>query len=192
MVMKSIYTRNSRLLIAYAYALVLMKDRQSERALSIIYQAEHNFPQPFALPQLYYIKGEIFLQKGQLNEAIQNYHIFLQVHTGMNLIKDTYYKIGICHRIMGNQDESQEYFDKSKQYGWAKNEADKYAKFSLESEPISDNQLYQLRYATDGGYYEKAFKILKKIDALKLNVHDRCEYYYRYARLLQHRYCQQK
>ena len=183
MKIKPIYDQNEQLLITYMYALSLMKNRQSEHALNIITRAQHRYAQPLALPHLYYVKGEIFLQKGDPGKAIENYNIFLNTQKGKNLIKDTYYKIGICYHIMNKQDESLNYFEKSRLNGWAKNEADKYAKYAIESGSISDKQLYQLRYATDGGYYKTAFIIYQGIDTLKLNDHDRCEYYYRSARM---------
>lgn len=181
--MKTIHEKRNQLLIGYAYALILMKNSQSEKALSIIDDAEYMYPQPFVLSQMYYLKGEGLLQKGLFDEAIGNYQKFLSKHNGKNLVKDTYYKIGICHLINDQPNRAEKYFDESIQKGWAKNEADKNAKSTLESGYISTKELYQLRYATDGGFYEKALKIHEHINILKLNDHDKCEFYYRSARL---------
>ena len=181
--LKIIHEKSSQLLIEYAYALILMKNSQSEKALSIIDSAIYIYPQPFILPQLYYLKGEGMLQKGLLDEAISNYQLFLSKHKGKNLVKDTYYKIGICYLINDKANRAEKYFEESLQKGWAKNEADKNAKDALESEYISTKELYQLRYASDGGFYKKALKIQNQIDTLKLNDHDKCEFFYRSARL---------
>ncbi len=182
-IMGEIHGNRRQLLIDYSYALILVKNSESERALEVIHDAELVYPQPFLLPQLYYVKAEALLQKGFLNEAIENYQMFLARHTGNNLVKDTYYKIGICHLIQGLPNLAEKYFEASRQKGWAKNEADKNAEKSLDSNHFSPKDLYQLRYATDGGYYEKALKIHGEIDTLKLNDQDKCEYYYRSARL---------
>ena len=129
------------------------------------------------------MKGEILLQKGLLHEAIDNYQMFLEMHTGNNLVKDAYYKIGICHLIEGLPNMAEKNFEESRRRGWAKNEADKNAENALESNRFSANELYQLRYATDGGFYEKAIIIKEEIDTIKINDQDKCEYYYRSARL---------
>ena len=181
--MRIIHAKKKQLLIDYAFALILMKNAQSERALNIIDDSEYIYTQPFILPQLYYLKGEVLLQKGHLDEAIKNYQIFISRHEGQNLVKDTYYKIGVCYLIKDMPDSTKKYFERSWQKGWAKNEADKNAKNALESDHNSTKELYQLRYASDGGFYEKALKIHEQIDTINLNEHDKCEYYYRTARL---------
>jgi len=123
------------------------------------------------------------LQKNNLDYAIENYEKFLSVHQGKDLIKDAYYKIGICYLIKNMPEKSDVYFMKSKKYGWAKNEADKYAAGSLERDIPLNKELLKLRYATDGGYYENALKIHEEIDASDFTNHDLCEYYYGSARL---------
>ena len=178
-----IHEKKKLLLTDYAYALILMKNAQSEGALKIIADTELRYPQPTMLPHLYYLKGEVLLQKGLLDEAIQSYQIFLSRHKGQALIKDTYYKIGVCYLIKDQREQADIFFTKSKQNGWAKNEADKNAESALKSTHLSTKELYQLRYATDGGFYETAFYIHEKIDTVKLNEHDKCEFYYRSARL---------
>ncbi|MCK5700302.1 MAG: hypothetical protein KAI29_04090 [Cyclobacteriaceae bacterium] len=181
--MRSIHGKQSQLLVDYSFVLALLKNAQSEKALSIIEDSEQKYPLPFAIPQLYYVKGEALLQKGLIDEAITNYQLFLSLHSGQNLIKDTYYKIGICYLIKGNQNQQQKYFEESRQNGWAKNEADKNAQLALQSAYVSTKELYQLRYATDGGFYTDALKIHETIDTTKLDNQGKCEFYYRSARL---------
>jgi tetratricopeptide (TPR) repeat protein len=183
--LSEIHGRNEHLLIEYAFALVLMKDAQSERALHVIENAERKYPQPFAIPQLFYLKGEILMQKGQLDEAIKNYRFFLTNFSGQNLVKDTYYKIGICYLLKDKPERANMNFVKSKESGRAKNETDKNAQIAIKQEGVSSKELYKMRYATDGGYYEKALKIQESIDSNTLSDHDRCEFYYRSARLFQ-------
>lgn len=181
--MGNIHGKMKLLLTDYTYVLILMKNAQSGRAFDIIAESEYLYPQPTMLAQLDYLKGEILLQQGLLDEAIQSYHIFLSRHTGQDLIKDTYYKIGICYLIKDQREQAEVFFAKSRQNGWAKNEADKNAESELLATRTSTKELYQMRYATDGGFYKKAFKIHDKIDTIILNAHDKCEYYYRSARL---------
>ncbi len=175
--------KNDYLLVNYTFALVLMKNAESENTLAIIEHAEHKYPQPFVIPQLYYLKGEILLQKSKYEEAIKNYTLFLNSFSGENLIKDAYFKIGICYFLQDKPEQAKVNFAKSKENGSAKIETDKNAQIALEQEVISSKELYMMRYATDGGYYEKALKIHDNIDSSKFNDHDLCEFYYRSARL---------
>lgn len=183
MIMNDLHKMNKALLVDYAYTLILMKNAQSSIALNIIIDAHHYYHQPFNIPQLYYVQAETLLQKGQYVDAIKFYKRFLTVNKGKNLIKDSYFKIGICFRIMNMETKAITYFRKSKEYDWAKNETDKNAALILESENPLHTKLLQLRFATDGGFYENAFAIHGKIDTTKLNDHDNCEYLYRSARL---------
>lgn len=178
-----IHEKGNQLLIDYAYALILMKNAQSEKALKVIHDAEYTYEQPFVLPQLYYLKGEILLQKGMLDAAIKNYQLFISKQCGQGLVKDAYYKTGICYLIKNQAELAEENFDDSMKKGWAKNEADKNAKNALTSQYHSTKALYQLRYATDGGFYETALNIYKHIDMIKLDEQNKCEFHYRSARL---------
>ncbi len=181
--MSRIHEKNKFLLTDYAFVLILMKNAQSELAEEIISASEKKYPTPFILPHLYYLKAEIFLQKGKIDDAIDNYRLFIAHQKGLNLIKDAHYKIGICYLVKDQPELVEEYFNKAREKGWAKNEADKYAEYALKSESRSKKELYELRYATDGGYYEKALNIRESIEENVLNPHDLCEYLYRTARL---------
>jgi len=174
---------NEFLLVDYANVLILMKNAQSEVALKILNSAFSKYAKPIKITQLYYLNGEIYLQKNNLDYAIENYEKFLSVHQGKDLIKDAYYKIGICYLIKNMPEKSDVYFMKSKENGWTRNEADKYAVGSLERDIPLNKDLLKLRYATDGGYYENALKIHEEIDTSGFTDHDLCEYYYRSARL---------
>lgn len=181
--MESIHAQSERLLIDYAYSLILMKNAQSDVALNVLEESKNQYPKPFAIPQVYYLLGEINLQKGQLKEAIAQYQQFLAHQSGMNMVKDANYKIGICYLIKGNKVEASSFFNKAKDVDYAKNEADKNAASEVESGHYSYKKLYQMRYATDGGYYELAQQTLLDIDVDSLQDRDICEYHYRSARL---------
>ena len=182
-IMNDLHKMNKTLLVDYAYTLILMKNAQSNIAINIIDDAYHYYQQPFNIPQLYYVQAEILLQKGQCTDAIKFYEQFLSLNRGKNLIKDTYFKIGLCYLILNMEAKAQWYFRKSEENGWAKNEADKNAILVLESGNKPNADLLQLRFATDGGFYENALDIYRQIDTANLNNHDHCEYLYRSARL---------
>jgi TolA-binding protein len=176
------------ILVDYAYGLIAIKNSNSELALNMLKDGMDKYEQPFKLPQLYYLLGEIYLQKGDFTEAIKYYNQFIDNHSGLSLIKDAYYKIGICYLILNQLSTANNNFDLALKSGWTKNEADSYAQEQVELGNYSDKDLYRLRYATDGGFYENAFKVQSAIDPDKLEKRDLCEYYYRTARLMQKTY----
>lgn len=181
--MEAIHSRNNRLLIDYAYSLILMKNAQSNIAFKILQEVKKDHPQPFSIAQVYYLLGELYMQQGLLDEAVMHYQQFLLQQTGKNMVKDANYKIGICYLIQDKNDEASKFFDVASTVDYAKNEADKNAAMEIESGHFSYKKLYQLRYATDGGYYELARKIHTEIDPDLLDERDLCEFHYRSARL---------
>jgi tetratricopeptide (TPR) repeat protein len=182
-IMRNIHEQNKYLLVDYAFVLILIKNAQSELASKIIEHTFESHEEPLKIPQLYYAYGEIFLQKGELDLAIKYYQQFLSLNKSKNLVKDANYKVGVCFFLKDMPDSVNKYFDASKNYEWAKNETDKNAQLALNSKIKPNKNLLQLRYATDGGYYENAFKIHELIDTTTLNLHDKCEFAYRSARL---------
>ncbi len=182
---KEIQDTEKGLMIDYAFSLIAIKNSESALALEVLNNANHEYGEPFKLPQLYYLLGEIHLQKGKINQAIENYLQFIHQQSGLSLIKDSYYKIGICYLIQDNMILANKNFEHVLVNGWTKNEADEYAQNQVETGSYSSKELYKLRYATDGGFYENAQRIQSSIDVSKLNGKDLCEYYYRTARLMQ-------
>jgi tetratricopeptide (TPR) repeat protein len=181
--MLKLHQKERHLLSDYAYALIAMKAGQSPMALQVLQSAENDYEQPFALSQIFYLMAEINLQKGDLQQAISRYEQFVKHQQGLALIKDAYFKLGICHLIIDDAEQADQYFELAKTSGWVKNEADQYAADQLESDHFSHKDLYRLRYATDGGYYKKAADIQSQIKPDSLQSRDLCEYYYRTARL---------
>jgi len=177
------YKKTSPLLVVYAYALVLMKNAESEKALSVVREYDAKGSSFELLPQMYYVLGEIYLQKGLPDTALTYYHQFLITHREQNLVKDTNYKIGLCHLLTDREDSVKKYFDISRNISRAKNEADKNANYMLNLHFDINKELIKLRYATDGGYFDNALMIRNNIDTMKFNTHDQCEYAYRSARL---------
>jgi hypothetical protein len=173
------------LLTDYAFALSAIKNAKSAEALGLLLKTEEKYKQTIKLVQIYYLLGEIHLQKGELSPAFSYYKKFIENQQGKALIKDAYYKMGLCHLIAGDTNLAENFFKLAREHGWAKNEADKYAQSQIEAEQFSHPSLYQLRFATDGGFYEKAFDIQREIHPDELSGKDICEFHYRTARLMQ-------
>lgn len=131
-----------------------------------------------------YLKGEVFLHKGEYAKAIDSYRYFLNHYIGKNYTKDATYKMGICYYLNGNVNESASWLSKAKTVGVANSEADKYAAWSLEQPEKPHLLLTKVRYATDGGYYEKANQLLATITAADIPTkRDQVEFAYRKARI---------
>jgi len=160
-----------------------MKNAESEKARSLIQEYEKMGGTFNNLPQMFYLLGEIYLQKGSPDTALTYYHQFVINQRERNLVKDSNYKIGLCHLLLDQPDSVNIYFDISRNISWAKNEADKNAKYMLDADEHVNKELTKLRYATDGGYYKNAIKIKDQIDTMKFDAHHKCEYSYRSARL---------
>jgi tetratricopeptide (TPR) repeat protein len=126
----------------------------------------------------------VYLHKGEYETAIQSYQTFLNEYHGLNYIKDALYKTGICYWLSGNTSEATKYFNKAKEQGKEATEADKYAARSLTEETLPHSKLSKIRYATDGGYYDEAKKIIASIqDGDLATSKEKIEFVYRKARL---------
>jgi tetratricopeptide (TPR) repeat protein len=164
-------------------ASIAIKNSQSEKALSYlqkITQDKHGILIPYADYQL----GEVYLHKGEYESSIRSYQKFIVGYLGHNYIKDAHYKIGVCYWLLGNKTEASRYFDKAKDEGKESTEADKYAARSLLTREYPNVKLSKIRYATDGGYYDDARKIMNSIGEKELtSSKDKVEFLYRKARL---------
>jgi len=171
----------SNLLLNYALTSILIKNSQSEEALRVLdnFQHEGHISFPFSD----YQKGTILLQKGEHNQSIRAFQQFLSIHNGTNYIKDALYKTGLNYWILENTARANEYFSQAKAHGQSLTEADKYADHIL-NQPLSDKNILKLRLFTDGGYYDEARLMESEIRGTSFaNEKDRVEFIYRQARL---------
>jgi Tetratricopeptide repeat len=170
----------------------LMKEGKSEIALSIlenrIIDKEH-LPFPF----LEYLKAEILLQKGQYQIASKLYQNFLSKYKGFNFVKDTYYKLFLCHWLNDENVKAISFLEKIQSVGENIVESDKAAtKFSANflakkfSKSIPQKVLMKARLAFDGGYYDHALNLINTYSENSFdNASDRAEWNYRKGRIYQ-------
>jgi Tfp pilus assembly protein PilF len=164
-------------------ASIAIKNSQSEKALTYFKKVKE-IHGGLTIPYVNYQLGEVYLHKGEYESSIQSYQEFLSEYRGQNYIKDAYYKIGICFWLMNTQLESKKYFDLAKEEGKESTEADKYAARSLSESSYPNVKLLKLRYATDGGYYEAAKKIVEEATDKDFTLpKEKIEYTYRKGRL---------
>jgi tetratricopeptide (TPR) repeat protein len=177
-----IHFPSNRLLLFFGASLAI-KNSQSEKALYLLQKLDEN---KTGLPFTYsdYQFGEVFLHKGDYTSAIKHYQQFLNQYRGLNYVKDAHYKIGICFLLEGNLREAIAWFDKAKQEGKEATEADKYAARSLAETSFPNSKLSKIRYATDGGYYDEAKKLIFSVaDSDLESSKEKIEFIYRQARL---------
>jgi tetratricopeptide (TPR) repeat protein len=173
---------NQRLLL-FLGGCVAIKNSESEKALGYFKTLQQNEK---GLPIAYanYQTGEVYLHKGEYKSSIEFYQKFLSAYSGLNYVKDAHYKIGICYWLQGKTKDAQKYFTKAKTAGNESTEADKYAARSLAENSNPNVKLSKIRYATDGGYYPEAEKIIftvtdKDLPSKKAKI----EFVYRKGRL---------
>jgi tetratricopeptide (TPR) repeat protein len=160
-----------------------IKNSQSELALSYL-QPFSNAEGVSALPYAQYLLGEIYLHKADYLLAIKHYENFRNKYRGVNYIKDAYFKTGLCYLLNGNQSQAEKFLQAARSNGKEMVEADIYAANALEENELPHVELSKARYATDGGYYGNAEKILNNLESARLSrKKDKVEYYYRKARL---------
>lgn len=162
---------------------IAIKNSESEKALEYFKTLQKN---QHGLPIAYadYQTAEVYLHKGEYKSSIEYYQKFLTAYTGLNYVKDANYKIGICYWLLGKSKDAQKYLTKAKTAGNESTEADRYASRSLAENTLPNVKLSKLRYATDGGYYPEAEKIISSITESDLpSRKEQVEFVYRQARL---------
>ena len=173
---------DSRLLLFLGINM-LMKDSQSEEALKLI-QALDTKPQGLAMAYIDYLRGDALLQRGDYVLAIQSFQKFLKGYKSESYRKDSYFKIGLCYLLLGNQEAAKKNFETAKRTGKTTADPDKYAAAMLEEGAFPNPKILKVRFYTDGGYYKEAKETLRSINTNDLsNPKDATEFCYRKGRL---------
>jgi len=181
--LRGYYENNPSNGIIYLFSILLIKNSKSDQALSIIKSTSSNNTL-YKIPFIHYHIGEIYLQKGEYQNAIDSYQEFLRKFTGSNLIKDTHYKIALAYWLLDDQSNALTYADLAKKRGITETEADKHADRQLNYDQLPNQIILKIRLFTDGGYYHQAKDIISKSDLNNFNLlKDKVEFTYRIARL---------
>ena len=170
----------------------LMKEGKSEVALSVLENRivdKDYLPFPF----LEYLKAEIFLQKGQYQNAAKLYQSFLLKYKGFNFLKDSYYKLFLCYWLNNEDIKAKIFLEKVESVGGSIVESDKAAtKFAnnfLAQKPtnsIPQKVLMKARLAFDGGYYDDALSLINTNSENSFeSISERTEFHYRKGRIYQ-------
>jgi tetratricopeptide (TPR) repeat protein len=175
------------LLLVFLESSILMKESRSEDALGrlVVFNEKHSNGSTYTpLPYLHYMHGEILLQKGQYRQAIKSYQRFLQSHKGKNTVKDATFKISMCFWLMNDISNAEKQIKIAAVSGQTKNEVDKNADKIIRDGKMPNQVLLQIRYFTDGGYFDQADSVINVTRSNQFkNSKDRIEFSYRIARL---------
>ncbi|HYG18047.1 MAG TPA: hypothetical protein VD816_03925 [Ohtaekwangia sp.] len=164
-------------------ASLAIKNSASAEALKLLNTLE---AQPAGLPLEYahYLKGEVYLHRGEYLNSISSFRWFINHYKGQNYVKDAHYKIGLCYWLNGNTSDAQVLFRQARVMGKESSEADRYAARSLAETELPHVKLTKARYFTDGGYLAEASVLLAAITPAELPTkRDAVEFAYRNARV---------
>ena len=181
------------LLLHFFGATIGQKNGHSEQALAYL-TTRPTGPAYQPLPIVDNILGDIYLQKGQYAVAETHFRQFLRAYKGQNFLKDSHYKLFLCHWL-ANQPDAQfrPILEKVISVGRTTVESDKVAQKFAETylkRGASPNQkvLMRARLASDGGFTDSALAYLRPYSEARFQaVAERAEYSYRMGRIHQRR-----
>ena len=186
------------LLLHFFGATIEQKNGHGEQALAYLASRPTGTGyQP--LPIIENILGDIYVQKGEYAVATSHFNQFLRVYEGQNFLKDTYYKLFLCHWLASGSnailadDRSRVLLQKVVVVGRTTVESDKaaqkFAESSLRKSPTTGQKvLMQARLASDGGFTNEALAYLRPYSEASFSVTaEKAEYNYRMGRIYQHR-----
>lgn len=182
--LKLVESENTGSLMAkrYVQVLILMKSHQSAKAADIMEEVLNALKSPETKPLFQYLLAEARFQEGNYPTARGHYRNFLQNFHGSNHTKDATFKWGLCEQFMGNGSTAQALYNRAMDIE-ADSEADKNAQKLMKARPFPDGSLLVIRYAIDGGFYNKADSVFKDINIGSFPPYQQFELVYRQARM---------
>lgn len=169
-------------LAAYAMATVAMRTGQNDEAVRLLQESPAgNQYAPFHYRN--YMLGLAKLRRldGDANKPLE---AFVNNFKGENGIKEAYQKLAWYHLAFGNDNGYRTYTGYVKLKGSATSEGDKAALRESNSGEMPDQRLLKARLLFDGGYYQRAYDLLKNNAAdYAANRKQNLEYAYRLGRI---------
>lgn len=179
-----LYTAHTdNILVSYLYAAILTKNARGEEAMKVISSRPQNSDIIY-FPHVDLLLGELNLFQGDYTDSRNHYIHFLAHFKGKNSLKDTYFKIFLTYWLSDQDQLAMPYFDKILTNGRELYDSDKHAQRIAKNREIPNKALTKIRLYTDGGYYHKAFDLLKVLSMNQFySKREKLEYLYRSARL---------
>ncbi len=167
---------------AFVLANVAIRTGRNDEAIRLLEQRPKT-PNFFPFPYLDYMHGLAKLYRLD-PDADQYINTYLKNFNGLNYIKEAYQKLAWFHLINGNSMGYQQHMDKCKTEGNAIIESDKTALKEAEKNLLPQITILRSRLLFDGGYYQKAYDLLKDLAVEQLyEKRHQLEYTYRLGRI---------
>ena len=186
------------LLLHFFGATIEQKNGHSEQAL--LYLKNRPIGNEYLpLPIIENILGDIFLQKSEYSAATTHFQLFLAIYKGQNFLKDSYFKLFLCHWLTNDRDagpsdaKARAFLQQVLRTGGTNVESDKAAQKFAEAyfkKGVSPGQkvLMRARLASDGGFTDSALTYLRPYTEATFSVTaEKAEYTYRMGRIFQRR-----
>ncbi|MBP6825871.1 MAG: hypothetical protein KA165_04830 [Saprospiraceae bacterium] len=144
---------------AYVMSLVAMRTGQNDEAVRMLEECPTG-PQYASFPYRNYLLGLTKLRRldGDANKALET---FINNFKGENGVKEAYQKLAWYHLVNGNDNGYRTYMNYAKIKGASNAEADEAALREADSGEAPDQRLLKARLLFDGGYYQRAYDLLK-------------------------------
>ena len=171
-------------LAAYAMATVAMRTGKNDEAIKLLQEmpAGANYA-PFHHRN--FLLGVAKLRRLD-TDAYKPLQDFLNNFKGSNTVKEAYQKLAWFHLLSDNPSGYQTYINYAKIKGADHAEPDQAALREAKKGEIPDPLLLRARLLFDGGYYQRAFDLLKNAGGQYQNQHKlNLEYRYRLGRIAQ-------
>ena len=192
-----IKSQPDNLLLHFFGATIEQKNGDSQKALAYLSQRPTG-PDYAPLPVTDNILGDIYLQKGEYATATNHFRQFLGNYKGRNFLKDSYYKLFLCHWLANSRNttssdaQSRSLLQKVTTVGRTTVESDKAAQKFAEAylkrgASAGQKVLMRARLASDGGFTDNALAYLRPYTEASFSpLPERAEYNYRMGRIYQH------
>lgn len=170
-------TLGTQPLYLYIKALVYLKAHNAMKARNNLSASSKKYPIHD------YLIAETYFQAGDYDRAITHYQKFLKSFTGTSYIKDTYLKLAMSFGFLGDLKAYNDNIEKSQTEGKENSEVDKNAVKLANRLTDQNPTVLKLRFAIDGGYYQKADSLIQILDKqTDISDYERLELVYRKAR----------
>ncbi len=169
-------------LAAYAMANMALKTGRTDEALTILQQS----PTGTVYHPLHYKNFLIGLGKLYRLDTDANKYLeaFVNNFKGKNAVKEAYQKLSWYHLVNGNEYGYRTNMDYVKSKGSDQSDPDKAALREAKSGEMPDPTLLKARLLFDGGYYKRAYDLLKdKSSQYSTQRKNKLEYTYRLGRI---------
>ncbi|NCD69343.1 tetratricopeptide repeat protein [Mucilaginibacter agri] len=172
---------NGSLNKAYIKAFVAIRTGHSGEAIDYLEHRPAGSEYP-SYPYLDYLMANAKMNR--LDTTADDYFKkFINESKGVSYIKDAYLHLAWNALLNGDEHKYQSYIQLVKTKGYQYNDKDKQA-LTEANNPTPNPDLLRARLLFDGGFYDKALKILQdKNPAGLTQVQDKTEYYYRLGRV---------